>query len=211
MKSINSISLCCLLAIICLSCKSDKPPVESQTVYLSTSKQNVFLGLTLNNGGIDWNDGSVTYAENGDSTSYGNYMKKYTQVQNHVITIKSDKIETLYCPGDNLTQLNLSGCQTLQRLHCEENLLTTLNTATNPNIYRIKCEKNQLTSLVLSSNVNLEELSCDSNNIKILDVRCNVKLKKVTALGNPLDTIYVKKGCSFNYSLPETTKWIEVE
>lgn len=62
MKSINSINLCCLLAIICLSCKSDKPPVESQTVYLSTSKQNVFLGLTLNNGGIDWNDGSVTHA-----------------------------------------------------------------------------------------------------------------------------------------------------
>lgn len=76
------------------------------------------------------------------------------------------ELKRLYCSGNQLTTLNLSGNTKLQSLNCTHNQLTTLRLSACANLTSLECSYNQLTTLDVSQNPRLNSIDCTFNQIK---------------------------------------------
>ena len=76
------------------------------------------------------------------------------------------ELKRLYCSGNQLTTLNLSGNTKLQALQCNHNQLTTLRLSACANLTSLECSYNQLTTLDVSQNSRLNSIYCTFNQIK---------------------------------------------
>ncbi|MDR2921289.1 MAG: hypothetical protein LBV72_18240, partial [Tannerella sp.] len=90
-----------------------------------------------------------------------------------------EKLESLRCDNNSLTDLILSGNQELRSLNCGLSYgLTTLDLSQNVNLEYLDCSRcYSLDNMDLSQNVNLEYLDCSNNGIKQLDVSHIIHLK----------------------------------
>ena len=81
-------------------------------------------------------------------------------------------LTTLICSGNQLTNLDVSGCTFLTKLDCGRNMLTSLDVSGCPCLTRLDCSLNydQLTSLDVSANPALIELNCADDYMTSLDV-----------------------------------------
>ena len=84
-----------------------------------------------------------------------------------------EALEDLYCPGNNLTYLNLSKNTALIQLSCGNNQLNYLNVSKNTALEFLSCGNNQLTYLDVSKNTALKELHCYFNQLTELDLSKN--------------------------------------
>ncbi len=100
-------------------------------------------------------------------------------------------LEELYCGGNQLTQLDLSGNPKLIGLVCPNNQLTTLDVSQNPGLQGIDCGQNQLAALDLSANPALQGLDCAENNLQKLDVSKNPALLGLDCGQNQLSALDV--------------------
>jgi len=151
---------------------------------------------------IDWGDGSPV-----DSITLGrgrDFEHSYTQLSEYTIKITGENITDLFCPGCNITKLNLN-VSTLTSLYCYYNELTTLDVSKNTELERLSCLHNHLTSLDVSQNTELRILACDGNELTSLDVSKNTKLDFLDCSSNKLTSLDVSKNpdletlyCSFN-------------
>ena len=83
-------------------------------------------------------------------------------------------LKDLRCWGNQLTELDLSGCPGLKTLMCESNKLTELDLSGCPGLETLKCTNNQLTELDLAQCTELSHLQCEENKLEALNVSgCN--------------------------------------
>ena len=118
--------------------------------------------------------------------------KSYT-ITSQTITIRGD-VTTLYCPLNQLTSLNLSGCTDLTTLDCYDNSLTSLDLSGCTALTELECYSNQLTSLDVSGCTALTGLYCHSNQLTSLDVSGCTALTGLGCSNNPLTSVNLS-GC----------------
>ncbi|MDR1321935.1 MAG: YDG domain-containing protein, partial [Gracilibacteraceae bacterium] len=85
-------------------------------------------------------------------------------------------LETLWCDGNQLTDLDVSNNMGLYYLNCGDNQLSTLDVGNNSGLRMLYCANNQLTALDVSNNP-LEHLFCSGNKLTELDVSNNPALE----------------------------------
>ncbi|WP_242118992.1 T9SS type A sorting domain-containing protein [Aestuariivivens sediminicola] len=80
----------------------------------------------------------------------------------------------VWCSGNNLTSLDVSGLSNLRKLWCYGNNLDGIDVSNNPALILLDCGINPFTSgLNVSSNSNLQELYCNNNNLTDIDLSSN--------------------------------------
>jgi len=100
----------------------------------------------------------------------------------------------LYCYNNKLASLDISGCVALQMMSCYNNELTSLDVS-NCNVLRtLSCYNNKLTSLNVSGCVALQSLSCYNNELTSLDVSGYTSLLSLSCYNNKLTSLNVS-GC----------------
>ena len=86
-------------------------------------------------------------------------------------------LKYLYCSGNQIRILDVSGNKLLETLHCERNQLISLGVSGNTNLKELWCGSNQLRALIVSNNTALQILYCDSNALmKGINLSANVNL-----------------------------------
>ena len=115
------------------------------------------------------------------------------------------ELTSLYCTGNQLTELDVSECTKLTELECTWNQLTTLDVSKNTALTTLTCAANKLTTLDVSQNIALEILGCGLNMLASLDVSQNMLLTELYCQENQLTELDISKnimlkrlGCSDN-------------
>ncbi len=98
----------------------------------------------------------------------------------------------LYCSGNELEELDVSGNEELAELVCNDNKLTALDVSDNAELTWLTCSDNKLTTLDVSSNAKLQKLICHDNQLKTLTVN-NPDLTFLGCVDNELETLNVGK------------------
>ena len=99
------------------------------------------------------------------------------------------ELTTLYCTGNQLTELDVSECTKLTHLECDWNQLTALDVSENTALTVLICGANKLTTLDVSNNTALNELHCFKNQLTELDVSNNVELTNLNCHENQLTAL----------------------
>jgi Leucine-rich repeat (LRR) protein len=80
-------------------------------------------------------------------------------------------LTTLYCYGNQITNLDLSKNTILKFLNCSQNKLATLDVSKNVSLTYLGCNDNQLNVLDVSKNVALSQFYCRNNNLQTLNLK----------------------------------------
>ena len=73
------------------------------------------------------------------------------------------RLEELYCNGNRISTLDVSGLTKLTTLSCTQNQISTLNVSGLTQLEYLWCSNNQISTLDVSNNAKLGALSCDPN------------------------------------------------
>lgn len=101
-------------------------------------------------------------------------------------------LQVLYCPSNQLTNLNLSKNLKLFNIDASSNRLTNLDIKNNIALTDLKVDSNQLTGLDTSKNLALVNFSSASNQITQLDFSLNSSLKSLNCSNNKLTDLNLK-------------------
>lgn len=98
-------------------------------------------------------------------------------------------LQSLFCPNNQLTSLDLRANLSLTDLNCNNNQITTLNVDSNILIYQLECGNNQLTNISLINNLNLQFLVCSTNPITNLNLDINTSLIRVVCTNTSINKL----------------------
>lgn len=97
--------------------------------------------------------------------------------------------------SDNqIMNLNISGCLTLESLWFSGNLLTSIDVSNNINLLELILNDNQLNTLDVAANTFLSVLWCDFNNLTQLDVSQNQNMHEIYCGDNPINFLNIQNG-----------------
>jgi Leucine-rich repeat (LRR) protein len=99
---------------------------------------------------------------------------------------KNTRLEEVFLGNNELSALNISGCNALTHLEVFTNELNELDVSNNPQLEEIYADKNELESLDLSKNKKLVDLRLSGNELADIDLSANDKLEKLVLEKNPL-------------------------
>ena len=184
-------------------------PATAGDVKLSTSKatgQTITVALDAGiTASITWNDGTK-------EEFYSDATPKEFAVKSTDFTISSDEditslylpndgltsisvvgiratLQKLYCPGNELTELDLNSATKLTTLDCQDNRLTSIRFGSKV-VKSLNCAGNQLTSTNLTGVNELTSLVCSSNEVNEVKNNSNMaKLKVFIGQNNQLDKL----------------------
>lgn len=163
-----------LLAMIAVSCEKDSKELSGDDII--EFKDPNFLKVLLNVQEIEIYDEEtddwVLYMMDVDANKDGKISVNEAQKVKGLILIDYETGESfnikempeikyftalthLYCGGNQLTTLDVSGCTALTHLYCDDNQLTTLDLSKNIALTGLDCSDNQLTKVILSANHSL--------------------------------------------------------
>ena len=97
----------------------------------------------------------------------------------------------LYCEGNQLTSLNVSGANALTFLTCNDNQLTSLDVSGANALTFLNCNYNQLSGLDVSNNLALADLYCYNNQLTSLDLSGATALTYLNCDDNQLTSLDV--------------------
>ena len=98
-------------------------------------------------------------------------------------------LSTLICPGNNLTQLNLSKNTKVVSIYCQNNQIATLDLSSNTSLGYCNCSMNSLSSIHLGNNKILYKLLCSNNQLESIDVSSNTGLYYLSCSFNKLKVL----------------------
>ena len=115
---------------------------------------------------------------------YGNLLSSLDVSGNKALT-------TLYCNGNLLSSLDVSGNKALTTLNCSGNLLSSLDVSGATSLTTLSCSRNLLSSLDVSGATALTDLGCANNQLSSLDVSSNKVLTGLSCGENLLNSLNV--------------------
>ncbi|MDR0364860.1 MAG: hypothetical protein LBH92_07595, partial [Bacteroidales bacterium] len=83
---------------------------------------------------------------------------------------KNNRLEIVYCDGNEITELILGEQPELTDLYCGNNLIKEIDVSRVPRLSILHCPNNLLAALDLSCNFILEEIDCSNNRITYFDM-----------------------------------------
>ncbi len=102
-------------------------------------------------------------------------------------------LTTLYCPDNNLTNLDLSQNINLESITANKNKLTAINISKNNKLTYLNIGNNKLANLDIKTNTLLENLDCQNNLLTTIDLSENTILKSLNVSKNTLTALNVSK------------------
>ena len=90
-------------------------------------------------------------------------------------------LSRLYCSGNALSSLDLSGISSLSVVDCSDNGLSTLNLSGCTSLTELNCADNRLSTLDVSSCTTLETLICGGNLLAAPDFSANTALSYLSS------------------------------
>ena len=173
-------------------------PVEGQTVIAEGLKEPLVLDgtghlYTLTSQTVTLR-GNLTFLKcNGlYSRGEGSPIHYRNQLTNLDVS-RCNTLTKLDCSENLLQSLDVSGCNTLSILYCSENQLTALDVSKNTALANLRCWQNQLTALDVSKNTALTWFDCSYNQLTALDVSQNTALTELDCSNNQLKALDVSK------------------
>ena len=161
---------------------------------------------------VNWGDGIIetpptyggilshTYTSTGEKEvifTASNTDSKFTwlncdfQKVSQLIFTDCSFLMMLFCNGNMITNLNLSGYENLLYLECENNLLTNLDLSGCVAITDISCNDNQITNLNVSGCDSVKWIHCQNNQITNLDVSEHDSLFSLNCINNKITHLNV--------------------
>ena len=107
-------------------------------------------------------------------------------------------LEELYCIGNQLTALDLSGMPALEVVNCTRNALSKLDVRRCPQLRGLYCSANLLREVNVTGNRKLTELYCDENELGDLDVSHNPALLDLDCSINYMNEVDVSRNPALN-------------
>ncbi len=158
-----------------ISADADETPVK---MLLGDSDTTLVVGSNL--------IGSQQFVSSNDTiVIYGNvnYLSsKYNYTNLTDIDVSHNQLlEKLYCSNNALTSLDMSGCDKLTVLGCQANQLSSLSVEGCTSLSRFSCWGNNLTSLSVDGCLQLNQLYCSDNPLTTAvldDVFCALPIKE---------------------------------
>ncbi|MDR0206088.1 MAG: hypothetical protein LBI45_02365 [Bacteroidales bacterium] len=112
------------------------------------------------------------------------------------------KMIALSCSANELTGLDVTGCEQLSYLFCEYNKLTQLDVTSCPKLGLLHCYNNTLHTLRVKGCVNLNYLHCTSNCLTELDLSGLEKLRDYYARNQNVSlTLYKNKTGEYTFPI----------
>ena len=106
---------------------------------------------------------------------------------------KQNELVYLNCANNKMTKLVLGSTKKLVSLYCQSNAITELKTTYNPALEILWCQNNALKTLEVKASTKLRELNCAHNSVAKLDVTKNVLLEKLDLESNKVTALDVTK------------------
>ena len=141
-------------------------------------------------------DSEISYGEAAAIESLSIYNKNIESLAGIEYMIG---LTSLYCFGNQLTNLDVSNNAALEYLGCQDNQLTNLDVSNNTALTELSCSSNQLTNLDVSNNTALTTLYCFNNQLTSLDVSNNTLLMYLDCFLNPLTSLDVSNNSALEY------------
>ena len=113
-------------------------------------------------------------------------------------------LEKLFCNGNNLSDINLSGNASVRYVQCKDNRINFLDVMNCGSLVSLDCSANRINMLDLSGNTALEECHCDNNPLYSLNIDGCTKLSELSLTGTGLPKLNVG-GCPELYAQEEET------
>jgi len=104
-----------------------------------------------------------------------------------------DSLIELFIINSNITFLDMSGNEHLERLYVQQNSLDSINIEYNLNLTNLTVRDNNLSELNVSNNINLKSLSFSSNNITNIDLTNNVLLEYLYCANSQLVSLDISQ------------------
>ena len=115
-------------------------------------------------------------------------------------------LKELFCPNNQLKEIDLSKNTQLKYLFCNNNKLERLDLTNNPALEVLICHENYLTGIDLSKNVCVKELGFESNRLIELELSNNTMLRVLKCYNNKLTKLDLSNNtqleeldCTLNY------------
>ena len=159
-------------------------PAMAGDVKLSTNKPVGQAITVATNPGVN---ATITWGDGTKETFYSDAMPKEFIVKSDNLTISSDDdITALYLPNDGLTSISVIGIRaTLQRLYCPGNELTELDLGPATKLTTLDCQDNQLTSLRFGSKV-MKSINSAGNKLTTTNLNAVSELTELVCSGNEM-------------------------
>ena len=129
-----------------------------------------------------------------------NYLEGYLDVADNT------DLETVWCYGNRLEDVDLGANEKLVELWCNDNQLSLLDISELPGLKVLWCNTNILTELNTTGNPDLETLSCANNRIANLNLDQNTALTTLWCFGNRIEelnlihnSVLKRLGCYANF------------
>lgn len=97
----------------------------------------------------------------------------------------------VYCMSNEITEMVLDGCVDLHTLDCSSNRITELDVSELSKLTTLKCGYNELAELDVSMCTKLTSLRCESNNLSSIDLSANKELTELGCSDNHLSSLDV--------------------
>ena len=110
-------------------------------------------------------------------------------------------LQYLYCNGNQLTSLDMSGCTALISLDCGGNQLTSLNLSGCSALNYLFCNSNPLTSLNISGCTSLATLFCEGTQLTTLDASDCAAMSLMYCENNQLSSLKLSAGTAIKMEL----------
>ena len=164
-------------------------PTPVQVATMKTTKPSV--EITVNYAG----DGKVFVQGTTELKSAEKTVVTPIDGQVSISMLGSVFITFLNCSGNDLTELDVSGCTALTDLWCDNNLLTELDVSKCAALKALWCNVNQLSALDVSNCTMLTTLCCNTNKLVSLNVSMCNDLVRLWCDDNRLTSLNIK-GCT---------------
>ncbi len=100
-------------------------------------------------------------------------------------------LESLYCFGNKLTELDLGNNKKLKELDCSENMLSELDLSEAAALEYLYCNSNNIASLNVEDCEKLRELNCTFNKLTALDVSSCTNLTELYCYYNDIESLTI--------------------
>ena len=107
-------------------------------------------------------------------------------------------VQNLYCGGNSITSLDVSGFTRLKGLHCESNEISHLNIDDCNGLEWLDCSDNNLSSLSTDHLSKLKTLYCNKNQLSALDISKNLATDKLNCTDNQIKQLLISNKQTFS-------------
>jgi len=140
-----------------------------------------------------------TFCVDTDGDGIGDHFAD-TNGDGEIQVSEAEAIDNLLLFNQNISSLvGIEAFINLVDLDCGVNNLTTLDLSQNNILEKLNCDTNQLSNVNITQNLLLKYLYCGMNNLQELDVSNNSSLIELVCYGNELQSIDVSSNSALTY------------